>query len=135
MRCKLFVGAACLVVLLPFGHTVVGFPAAPPKVEAAPAPAQPTAPEFKEYLGIWLKGTPDKQVVLQGAKFKRLGNHDFIVGTPVTFTLDDRPRTPRDDSPREFKVHAHAKIVLWIPLAEVLEMYEFEDGTGYLPKK
>jgi hypothetical protein len=81
-------------------------------------------PVFKEYVSINIKSNPPTPVILQHAKVKQLGDRTFVVGTPVRVTLIlEQPKA---------RLIPDKAFVRWIALAEVVEMYEFDDVKGYL---
>jgi hypothetical protein len=90
-------------------------------VGASPAdePKKEVPSAFKEYVAIYTKSDPKRRVILHQPKVKQLGDRAFLVGTPVEYFADPRGLTPEK------------ALVRWIVLAEVLEMYEFDDVKGY----
>jgi len=89
------------------------------RASPADAPKKEVLSTFKEYVAIYTKSDPKLRVILLQPKVKQLGDRAFLVGTPVEYVADPRGLTP------------HKALVRWIALAEVLEMYEFDDVKGY----
>ncbi len=54
---------------------------------------------------------------------KQLGNHTFLVGTPVAIENNST------------KLTAKNAVVWWVVLSEVTEFYEFDDLKGYRQTK
>ena len=109
--------------------------------EAAPAPEPAPPRDFKQYVGVWVatgdhshdrENREDRQVVfqvvLQEPRFRRLGNHDYLVGTPARWEIVSH-------NPRKVAMWSDSAVVRWIPLEKVVEFYEFDDADGYRPDR
>ena len=145
-----FVRSALLAVqrraLALVGLQLMASPPGPDKTkvspnEAAPAPEPAPPRDFKHYVGVWVatgdhnhdrENREDRQVVfqvvLQEPRFKRLGNHDYLVGTPARWEIVSH-------NPRKVAMWADGAVVRWIPLEKVVEFYEFDDADGYRPDR
>jgi hypothetical protein len=86
--------------------------------------AKEARPTFKQYVGVYTRSSPKHQVILQQLKVRRLGDRDFLVGTPVEY------ETGFTEEPKS-RLTASKAVVKWIALAEVIGMYEFDDIRGY----
>ena len=85
------------------------------------------SPAFtKQYLGIFTRSAPKQQIIIQHAKLRQLGGRTFLVGTSVKY--DSRFVDPKD------RLEPNKAVVRWVLLAEVIEMYEFDDVAGYQEK-
>jgi hypothetical protein len=76
-------------------------------------------PALKKYVGVYTKTYPKKQIILQDPKIRQLGNHTFLVGTPVGVSMNGTKFTPKQG-------------VSWsVALSEVIEFYEFSVVKGF----